>query len=76
MAKKVRRARLSATQTYIPTATTTPVSPDAAPAPVGPTSRQVNFREEYRYIISDLQRIGLLAAIILSGLVILSFFLK
>jgi len=74
MAKKVRRVRrLSATQTYEPTA-------EAAMTPAiqqsASSSRQVDFREEYRYILSDLQRIGILAAIMLSGLVILSFLIK
>ncbi len=72
MAKKVRRARLSATQSYVPTSAT-PTNQAEAP---GAPSRAVNFQEEYRYIISDLRRIGILAAIILSGLVVLSFFIK
>jgi hypothetical protein len=33
----------------------------------------LDFREEYRYVVSDLQRIGILAAVILGALVILSF---
>ena len=73
MAKKVRRARLSATQTYMPTAA--PVEATTAP-PTSTASREVNFSEEYRYILSDLKRIGILAAVILSGLVALSFFIK
>jgi hypothetical protein len=73
MAKKIRRARLSAAQSFIPEGTP---AAEAAAAPVASPSRQINFGEEYRYIISDLQRIGILAAVILSGLVILSFFIK
>ena len=75
MAKKVRRARrLSAAQTYEPSAA--PAAAEAAPTPTVTASREVNFSEEYYYILSDLRRIGLLAAITLSGLVILSFFIK
>ncbi len=74
MAKKVRRARLSAAQTYVPESA--PSSAATSPQTASAGSRQVNFSEEYRYIISDLQRIGILAAAILSGLVILSFFIK
>lgn len=75
MAKKVRRARLSATQTYIPSEAA-PEGATAAPAPSAPARREVNFAEEYRYLIADLRRVGILAAVILSGLVVLSFFLK
>jgi hypothetical protein len=75
MAKKVRRARLSATQTYVPTATA-PGSQTAAPKTSIAAPRAVNFSEEYRYIISDLKTIAILAASILGGLVVLSFFIK
>ena len=75
MAKKVRRVRrLSATQTYEPIAesATTKTAQPTASAP----SRTVNFSEEYRYLLADLRRIGILAAIILTGLVGLSFFIN
>jgi hypothetical protein len=74
MAKKIRRARLSATQTYEPIAQPGIVAEPQLPKSAG--SREVNFQEEYRYIISDLQRIGILAAVVLGGLGILSFFIK
>ena len=84
MAKKVRRARrLSAAQTYQPsaesaesTASTASAATTTMQAPGRSSSRTVDFREEYPHILSDLQRIGILAAAILSGLVILSFFIK
>jgi hypothetical protein len=38
-------------------------------------STAVDLREQYHYVASDLRRIGILAAAILSGLVILSFIL-
>jgi len=34
-----------------------------------------DFQKEYHYVVSDLQRIGLLAAAMLGGLLILSFVL-
>jgi hypothetical protein len=38
------------------------------------TSR-TNLAEEYHYVVRDLIRIGIIAAILIGGLVILSFFL-
>lgn len=75
MAKKVRRARLSATQAYVPTVTATGGSTVMQKASSA-APREVNFSEEYRYIISDLKTIAILAATILAGLVVLSFFIK
>ncbi len=75
MAKKVRRARLSATQTYVPTVAATG-GPIVAQKASSAAPREVNFREEYRYILSDLKTIGILAATILGGLIVLSFFIK
>jgi len=40
-----------------------------------PQPAATDFRQEYHYVVNDLQRIGLLAAIILSALVVLSFIL-
>jgi hypothetical protein len=40
-----------------------------------PRSQALNFAEEYHYVVSDLQRIGILAALMLGGLLILSFVL-
>jgi hypothetical protein len=42
---------------------------------VEPSNEATDFREEYRYVVRDLQRIGILAAAMLGGLVILSFIL-
>jgi hypothetical protein len=36
---------------------------------------ETDFREEYHYVVSDLQKIGLLAAAMLGGLLILSLVL-
>ena len=35
----------------------------------------VDLSEEYSYVIEDLQRIGIIAVILVAGLVVLSFFL-
>jgi hypothetical protein len=82
MAKKSRRVkrkgaqpRLSETQLRRPTAPEAPrVTEKPVAARVPPEQpAALDFREEYRYVVSDLQRIGILAAVILGALVILSF---
>jgi len=40
------------------------------------TSTAVDFSQEYRYVISDLKRIALIAASMLALLVVLSFVIK
>lgn len=42
-----------------------------ATAPV----QKVDLAEEYRYVIADLERIGIIAAVLIGALVVLSFFL-
>jgi len=37
--------------------------------------KPVDLAEEYHYVIEDLQRIGIIAAILIGGLVALSFFI-
>jgi hypothetical protein len=84
MAKKSRRVRhkgtrpkLSETQLAQPTQ----VAPEVLPAVEATTkvpakqSTEVDFREEYHYVVSDLKRIGLLAAAIFGGIIILSLIL-
>ena len=85
MAKKSRRVRrkgakprLSEAQLVRPTQQ---AIQETAPAVKAATVESVqqqpetDFREEYHYVVSDLQRIGLLAAAMLGGLLILSFVL-
>jgi len=80
MTKKARRVRrkgvqprLSQAQLHKPTQ---PVVQEIAPLETAtPTPAAANFGQEYRYVVKDLQRIGLLAAAMLGGLVILSFIL-
>jgi hypothetical protein len=37
--------------------------------------QKVDLAEEYRYVIADLERIGIIAAVLIGALVVLSFFL-
>jgi len=89
MAKKSRRSRKPMAPPPIarPAAPAPPpseVRPQVAPPPYSPglrpsarpASRLADAREEYKYVVGDLKRIGLLAALIFSALIILSFFLR
>jgi len=77
MAKKTRRARLSATQRYMPTpgvpAPTEQGAPVARPAmrAAQPVVKLGQNPEDYAYIRADLQRIGILAGSILAVLLAL-----
>jgi len=44
-------------------------------APVAKVENKVDFREEYHYVLTDLKRIGILAAAMLAVLIALSFLL-
>jgi hypothetical protein len=84
MAKKSRRVRkgvqprLSEAQLAKPQEGPVEAESQRAKASVKPakmTLRQAaptDFREEYHYVVRDLERIGILAAVILGGLVVLS----
>ena len=85
MAKKSRRVRRKGAQTRLskaqlvqPTQKATeeaiPLAEVEAPT-LARTSAATDFRKEYHYVVSDLQRIGLLAALMLGGLIVLSFLL-
>ena len=53
-------------------------APDQMSAPVAarPVMRRtVDLREEYAYVLSDLQNMGILAAVLMVVLVIMSFFI-
>jgi hypothetical protein len=39
-------------------------------------ARMLNLGQEYHYVITDLQRTGIIAGVLIAGLVILSFFLR
>jgi hypothetical protein len=84
MAKKSRRVRkgaqprLSKAQLVKPQEGAVKAESRGAKASVKPakmTLKQAgtaDFREEYHYVVRDLERIGILAAVILGGLVVLS----
>ncbi len=76
MAKKTRRssgARLSEAQLYRPTlgAPVAAKAVAAAPAAHVPTDEQL--AQEYRYVTTDLKRIGVLALAMLVLLIVLAF---
>ncbi len=73
MAKKNRRVkpRLSEAQLVQPQ----DIVESTAPAAATPSADEVDLNVEYRYVVHDLRRIGILAGVILGGLVALSFIL-
>ena len=73
MAKKTRRvkARLSEAQLVQPQEIAKPTAPVA----VTQASGDADLNSEYHYVVRDLQRIGILAGVILGGLIALSFIL-
>jgi hypothetical protein len=52
-----------------------PRVPEAPAKEIQQQSAETNFGEEYHYVVSDLRRIGILAAVMLGGLVLLSLIL-
>lgn len=81
MPKKPRRvrkqqprpqARLSASQLVQPRVSEPSVAPAAA-APLDP--KETDLRQEYRYVLTDLKRIGIIALIMLVVLLVLAFVL-
>jgi hypothetical protein len=45
------------------------------PRRIGPRMSSADLRAEYEYVVSDLQNMGILAAVFLGALIVLSFFL-
>ena len=78
MAKKSRRSRRSARRRSSSTVARTVPTPSApAKAKAGPPARvSVDLREEYRYIYSDLKRLGFLAAGMFALLIALAFIIR
>ena len=81
MTKKARRTRSRARRAPVrlsPSQLVRPVSPEPSDAP-RPTAlaepQSVDLREEYRYVLADLKRIGIIAAAMLAVLVVLAFIL-
>jgi hypothetical protein len=80
--RKGKRPRLSDAQLVQPTETAiqkavADVTPKQEKEAGEPARQSVatDFRSEYQYVVRDLQRIGILAAAMLGGLLILSFIL-
>jgi len=81
MAKKSRRVRRQ--QAARPPSTPTPAAPSPQPvaapqvevasAATPPTRKQVDFRAEYQYVISDLRSMAVIALAMLVVLIVLSF---
>ena len=84
MGKKQRRKQHHRIATQPPAQQETPTAPDSLPpvrelrkektvaAPARPTASWAEFRERYRYVNSELKRIGVLAASFLVVLLILT----
>ncbi|OGO40189.1 MAG: hypothetical protein A2Z04_08670 [Chloroflexi bacterium RBG_16_57_9] len=92
MAKKSRRERRAGKPTATPRVprsqpTSAPI-PKISPAGIQPRSSAptraaapvtrtvTDFREEYRYVAQDLRRIAVLAGVIFTALIVLSFVLR
>ena len=71
--KKGRQVRLSPAQMIRPEAGE--VADVSVVAPVRPTSKVSDLREEYRYVIADLKRIGIIAVAMLAVLIVLALLL-
>ena len=68
MAKKSRRARRAASQVANPVRITRPSRPSAERS----VKKQVDFRQEYHYVVQDLKRIAIIAAGLMVLLVVLA----
>ena len=81
MAKKSRRVRKQGRQVRLsPTQMVQPAIGEAVDAPrVGaparPVSKVSDLREEYRYVVADLRRIGIIAVAMLTLLIVLALLL-
>ena len=74
MAKKSRRRR-SAGRAPVTRQAPPPLAaprPSAAPPAQAPATRSPDLAEEYRYVVSDLKRIGVLAGVMFAVLVALA----
>lgn len=83
MAKKSRRTRkhtrpvvrLSPSQIVREPSVTAVGAGPTTLAAARPEPREVDLREEYRYVVADLKRIGIIAAVMLAVLIALAFVL-
>ncbi len=72
MAKKSRRARRQARKVAQPVRIAQPTAKLAS----GPASKEVDFSEEYHYVIEDLKRIAITAVALLVLLIALAVLLS
>ena len=72
--KKGRRVRLSPTQMMQPGVGEMVDAPTVA-APARPAPQAPDLHEEYRYVIADLKRIGVIAVVMLAVLIALALLL-
>ena len=81
MAKKSRRVRKKGRQVRLsPTQMVQPgrgemVDASVGAAPARPTSKVADLQQEYRYVITDLKRIGIIAVAMLAVLILLALLL-
>jgi len=71
MAKKSRKARRRSRTAAQPVRITQP----AATLASAPTTKEVDFSEEYHYVIEDLKRIAITAVALLALLIVLALLL-
>ena len=78
-ARRRRKAQKTTAAVARPKVTAAPVEarPKAAAQPASKAQKyQVDFRKEYPYIYSDLERVGIIAAAMLAFMIALSFILR
>ena len=72
---RAHRARVPQTSFDQPVKAAAPARQAAAVAPAYKRGEAVNFKEEYRYVLKDLKRLGIIAVVMLVVLVVLSLLL-
>ena len=85
MAKKRSSRKQTRAKSRRPVATNAPLARQAAvPQPtsksaaqsVSPAAKEVDFKTEYRYVLADLKRIGIVAACMFATLIVLALVIR
>lgn len=76
MSRKSKQRSTSQRRVASPSQVSTETAAPAQAKPVAIRSSSQEFNPDYSYVISDLKRIGILAASFIAVLVVLSFILK
>ncbi|MEJ5202708.1 MAG: hypothetical protein WHV66_10800 [Anaerolineales bacterium] len=76
MSKKSKQRSTSQRRVVLPSPVPTETAASAPAKPAAIRSSSQEFNPDYSYVISDLKRIGVLAASFIAVLVVLSFILK